>query len=292
MIRNPFPDNIKHIGISAPSGKVNPEAVNNAVRIIEQIGLKVTVMPGVLKNGRHPYLAADLETRLADLHCCFERDDIDLILCARGGYGCAHLLPHLNWDLLRERQLPVLGYSDITALHLGMLKYNAGLPVVSPMCKQFPEALADDLTFNALQRAFQPVAKVVLDDLKILKPGSLKAPAVPVNLTVMTSLVGTPYLPDFSGRILIVEDLNEPLYKLDRYFTQLDQAGILQACSGLVFGKFEDCGSEKERQLLFQEVAKSINGPVLAGFPFGHSMPMACLRLDTEITVDGAKISW
>ena len=106
-----------------------------------------------------------------------------------------------------------------------------------------------------------------------LRPGTVVGSLVPVNLTLLAALCGTPYLPDLAGKILIVEDIGEPVRKLDRHLTQLRLAGIPQKLAGLVFAQFSDCGDEPQRMCLFRDFARSVPGPVLAGLPFGHELP-------------------
>ena len=111
------------------------------------------------------------------------------------------------------------------------------------------------------------------------------------NLSVAATLCGTPFLPDAAGRILILEDLNEPAYKLDRCLTMLEQNGLFECCAGVIFGQFTDCADEAELRKLFRRFAAKVNGPVIANFPFGHILPMATLDVHRELRIDNGRIT-
>ena len=199
------------------------------------------------------------------------------------------MLPLLDWQLLQSRpQLPLIGYSDITALHMAMLKHQAGIPVIAPMAAKLHSALIEDKNraYNQkyLHAAFCSETMTVVPPpgepkMRVLQKGSATGLPVAANLAVLTSLCGTAYLPDFAGRILLLEDINEPPYKLDRMLTQLSQNGILAACAGLVFGGFDACGEEAERKRIFNRFTVEVNGPVIAEFPFGHRLMPAAVNM-------------
>jgi muramoyltetrapeptide carboxypeptidase len=288
---NPFPEHIRHLAIISPAGPIPGEKVERAVESITSLGLKVTVQPHVYGPSDIKYLAAGIQQRVEDLHACWKDTSIDLVLAARGGYGTAQLLPYLDWELLKSRKLPLLGYSDITALHLAMYAKNAGIPVTSPMAGQLPNAMNDGFTGKWLRLALQKKSKpesLTVDrksSIRFIKKQQTCALMIAANLTVLNSMIGTPYMPDLHGHILLLEDLKEPLYKLDRLLTQLRLAGILEQCAGVFFGDFRYCGNKKDRDELFRSFAEFIPGPVASGLQFGHRMPMFCLRYGTQIKV-------
>jgi muramoyltetrapeptide carboxypeptidase len=292
---NTFPPGIKHIAIIAPAGPATPEKVYAGVKILQDSGIQVTVMPHVFSGSEAKYLAAAATERVADLHNCWKDLTVDLVLCTRGGFGSAHLLPLIDWDLLRSRRLPLIGYSDITVLHLAMLKMNAGISVVAPMAAKLEEALLlhplKDYTAKYLHKMLtgESVELITPDGkpLRCFRPGTATGMPVAANLAVMSAAIGTPYFPSLIDRILIVEDINEPVYKLDRYFTQLRQAGILNECSAIIFGEFIDCGEKDELNHFFEQISATVNVPVWGGFPFGHGLPLASLRMDKPMAITG-----
>lgn len=294
---NIFPKTIRHVAIISPAGPADRARIEAGVALLHSWGLKVTIMPHVFSGAREGYLSASTAERLADLHACWHDTGIDLVICARGGFGSAHLLPEIDWLLLRSRPLPLIGYSDITALHLAMLKMHAGIPVAAPMAAKLHEAFIEnqfaDYTAGYCRAAMLGLpAHIKSPDggnpVRIIKPGSVDALPLSANLAVMVTLCGTEYFPDVTGRVLILEDLNEPPYRIDRYLTQLKQAGVLSKCAGIAFGDFMDCGAHDELQLIFHKAAEAVNGPVITGFPFGHGLPIVSVRMDRRIRITGS----
>ncbi len=287
-----FPENIKHVALVAPAGRVSAEQVAAGRKLLENADLKVTVMAQAFSSPAElPWLAGTVRNRVDDLHRCWQDDSIDLVMAIRGGSGAAQLLPYLDWELLRSRSLPFIGYSDISALHLAMLKFGVSMPIVAPMSGKLAEALAGEgaqMTRRYLYQALlpSPPAEILAEDLTVLKTGSVCGRVIVSNLTVLCSLCGTPYLPDFNETILLLEDINEPPYRLERCLTQLQLCAVLKQCRGVIFGSFTSCGSDAEIAAIQQKYADCINGPVVAGFPFGHTFPMVSLRNGSAIQID------
>jgi muramoyltetrapeptide carboxypeptidase len=290
---SPFPKTIKRIGVVAPAGPCNKQTATNSIELLEQQGLEVVLMPHLFSGTSEPYLSSSIENRIADLEQCWSDNSIDLILCLRGGYGSAELLPHINWELLKKRDVPFLGFSDITALHLGMIKNRLSSPIAAPTLSLFKEAITCTMTTNSLKNSIfsknKKISTHIYPTLNIIKQGECTAPLFPLNLTVLTTLIGTPYLPDFSNTILLLEDIGEAPYAVDRHLNHLLQAGILTSLKGVIFGQFTD---RKKHNLnsqyttIFQKYSTFINGPVIANFPFGHTLPMETVPygISTHIT--------
>ncbi len=284
---NPFPEHIRTVAVIAPAGPAPEDQIKAGCGLLENLGIKVKLMPGV-QNGKSQasYLSATVKQRLEDLHNAWSDSEVDLILCVRGGYGCAHLLPEIDWKILKSRSLPLVGYSDITALHLAMLKYNAGIPVAAPMCAMLPRIKDDDFTMSHYHRVLSASKSSDIPSLKPLKTGRIEAPVVAVNLAVTVTMCGTDFMPDLTGKVLLVEDIGEPVYKIDRYLTQLRQCGILDSLGGLVFGSFTGCNNNDELGRLQQTIADEMDFPVFSGFPFGHDFPFVSIRQNARIAVE------
>lgn len=287
----------RHAALIAPAGKAEKNDVNASAELLEKAGLKVTVMPHVISGSGESYLAAPLKERLQDLHACWRDKSIDLVFCVRGGFGAAHLLPKINWHLLRTRKIPFVGYSDITALHMAMLQEKVGTPIAAPMPLVFSKALFEDknnqYTRDSMCRALTgeipPGTEITMPDGKdfnTIKSGYALCRPVTANLSVLTSLCGTKWFPRLRHRALIIEDLNEPIYKIDRYLTQLQQSGAFKGCEALLFGQFNNCGEETEKQKLFERFAQYIKGPVIANFPFGHEFPSASINMRHHLRIE------
>lgn len=295
---NPFPPRIRRIGIPAPASMPKAHEIDDARNLLKSWGIEAVVGESLLAGGDSEYLSADDESRLSDLNAMIRDESLDLILCARGGYGSMRILNRIDWTTLKRRKLPILGYSDITAMHLGMLAKGAGVPVVCTMANNFKKACAHPYCGPALARAFGvaldgagPLAELPLPagrHLETLKAGSASGPLMPVNLTLLTSLMGSEFMPSLKGAMLLIEDIGEKPRTLDRMLAQLELSGALGEVSALIFGDFRDCGREDELKLTFSRYLGSVKGPVLRGVPFGHSLPsMAFLMGETAVVEDG-----
>jgi muramoyltetrapeptide carboxypeptidase len=296
MIKNPFPKNIKHVAIVSLAGKPKREAITSTCKLFKTFAIRTTVMPNVFAKEQGEKLPSNCELRISDFNRALKDNSVDLILSSRGGHGSAHLLEKIDWQLLKKRNLPVLGYSDITALHLAMFAKTAGIAISSPMTSELPRALKHSLVWESLSSSLSPTSGNIFPHsgkykLNIIKKGKASGKIVPVNLTVLTTMLGTRYAPDLKGSILLIEDICEPAYKIDRYLTHLQLAGVLKDISALLLGNFRRCGNEKERIEIFARFAEEINGPVISGIPFGHIKCRLCLRFGAELEIDNDKIS-
>ena len=289
-----FNSTIRHVGIISPAGKSDLTLIEQGQKFIESQGVKATVYitePHSEKN----YLAGSTADRLDALHNCFKDESIDAVFCTRGGFGSAHLLDHIDWELLQRRNIPLIGYSDITALHLACLKYRAARPLAGPMSNRLPELASDQVTLKSFARTLDLSCKLNHPPKKIaqttvIKSGQACGGIIPLNLTVAASLCGSKYMIDFSNRIILLEDINEPLYKIDRCLTQMELSGCFNNCKGIIFGQFTNCGNTQALHKVFTEVAAKSNLPIVKNFPFGHEFPLVSLLWDYPLTItpDGA----
>ena len=207
-----FPASVRTVGLTSPASLPDAARIAEARRYLEDVcGVKTVLAPGALKRGPMKYCCGTPESRLADFHALLNDPRIDLILCTRGGFGSAHILPKLDFDLLRERGLPVYGYSDISALHLAMLAKHAGIPVCAPMADGLPDAMkrpeAKELFRSVLRKRTSPRKLRLVPVEGSVTCATLTGPLVLSNLTVMTTLCGTPWMPDLNSRILALEDV-------------------------------------------------------------------------------------
>ncbi len=293
-----FPENIRTVGITATSKSPDKAGLEQAIRLIQTEGISVRCAEHIFSEGAEDYFAADSDTRTSDFNSLLEDESIDLILAARGGYGSAYLAEGINWDLLRRRNLPVLGYSDVTALHMAMLANHAGIPVACTMAQQLPAL--DDFSRKSMNRALHiAMGKEVAPEqypLQTVAPAALdvSAPLIPANLAVLTSLCGTDLLPDFSGKLLLLEDVDEEPRKIDRMLLQLDLCGILNKTAGIIFGQFSgECGTDAERNRIFRRFAERNPGtPCWCGANFGHALPTLAFPVGQMVTIrtDGSMI--
>ncbi len=291
-----IPEQFKTIAVAAPAGPLAVERFTDGVNWLRATGKMLRIMPHVNGPSSARYLAASAEARAADLSAAWLDPEVDLLLAARGGFGSAQLLELLDWRRLAARPLlPVVGYSDITALHWAMISRNAGSPLVGPMLGKLLEAEHSSYTVRTFRAALERIPMELppapeFGPFQVWNRGTASGLPLPGNLAVAVTLCGTPFCPDPAGKILLFEDLNEPAYKLDRYLTQLRQNGFFRRAAGVIFGQFLDCAPREELNRLFQEVADEVRGPVLSNFPFGHLFPLACLNCRMPLTVEGDRV--
>ena len=279
-----FPASVRTVGLTSPASLPDAARIAEARRYLEEVcGVKTVLAPGALKRGPMKYCCGTPESRLADFHALLNDPRIDLILCTRGGFGSAHILPELDFDLLRERGLPVYGYSDISALHLAMLAKQAGIPVCAPMADGLPDAMKR----HEAKESFRAVLRkrTAPRKLRLVPVGGnaaesgITGPLILSNLTVMTTLCGTPWIPDLSGCILALEDVHEEARVLDRHLTHLVQTGIVARTRAVVFGYFTRCGPKPQIRRLLRDFAARTGKPVFQGLAFGHEHPKCSYRL-------------
>lgn len=214
----------------------------------------------------HRYLAGTDEARLAQLQAALDDDSLRAVFAARGGYGAMRLLPKLQLRAPKH----LVGFSDVTALHLAAQRQgwqSLHAPVLTQLGKQSPELVSR--VFDALEGRALPA----LTGERTLTAGVVEGPLLGGNLSVLTRLLGTPYLPDLRGALLLVEDVGERPYRLDRMWTHLRLSGLLEQLAGVVFGEFTGC-EEKDvdytSATVLDEEARALGVPCAAGFRVGH----------------------
>lgn len=289
------------IGIVAPASPGSREVFDRGLAAVEAHGFR-TVLGRHLFD-RYGHLAGTDEDRAADLHEMFRRDDVDAILCARGGSGSIRLFRHLDWDLIAAYPKPFLGYSDITSLELAFLK-KCGLPTFfAPMVTSdfahdpWPHCI--DLLWRMISRP-EPVG--VIEDPRCagattLVGGIAEGPCVGGTLTLIAATLGTPFEPDLDGAVFFFEDVHESPARMERYLTQLLLSGKLDRVSGFLIGNapYEDTEEEKARYLPIEQVYADLlvplNKPLVFGWPHGHDPSPVTLPMGIPIRLDADRRS-
>ncbi|MBQ7403738.1 MAG: LD-carboxypeptidase [Lentisphaeria bacterium] len=270
---------IRRIGIAAPASSCDEEKLQAGIALLKQNGLSVVSGKHLFRKGAFSYLSADDPFRADDLNALIADYSVDAILCSRGGYGTPRILERIDYQTLRERNLPIIGFSDITALHLAMLSRNAGICVASQMAARLPEAVNDPETCAGMRRVYRLLSGKEAPEKNgyplVSYKGNRSASGgiVPLNLTLAASLCGTEFLPSMDGRIVVLEEIGEPVRKIDRMLWQLRASGFFRGASGVILGQFSDCGAAQERELLFADFAGQVECPVFSGLPYGHDLP-------------------
>ena len=225
----------------------------------------------------HGYLAGTDERRLKGLQDAIDSDDVKAIFAVRGGYGAMRLLPKLRLQGRFPKWL--VGFSDITALHA--LWQRAGWQSLhGPVVTQMGTLPADDLQamVNALEKNS---SSSLFFGTHCLVPGTAAGPLLGGNLSTFSHLVGTSFIPDTRGAILLLEDIGETPYRIDRMWTHLRLAGVLKNLAGIVLGEFLNCEDKNGNNCLevLGNLASEIGVPCVAGFPIGHGTRNLSVRL-------------
>jgi muramoyltetrapeptide carboxypeptidase len=289
------------IALIAPAGPLQSAGdLERAIANVRVFGWEPVV--GKHVSARLGYLAGTDAERLADLNWALQDASIDGVWCIRGGYGIMRLLDAIDYDAIRERPKPIIGYSDVTAL----------LAAVGRMCKivtyHGPTARGEITAFsrNSFERAllFGEDPCGTAHGARTIYGGRATGRLMGGNLALVSALVGTPYMPDLRDAILVLEDVNEPVYRIDRMLRQLLLAGELDSVVAIAFGQStghigDDTSSEgaftgeMDRRTLddvLRELAQALNIPCVVGLPVGHideqwTLPLGALaQLDADAT--------
>ena len=280
------------IGVCAPSGSFEPDILYQGIRIIESMGFKTFLPPGLELRKR--YLAGDDNHRASVLNMLFADPDIDAVMCARGGFGALKLLPLLDYDLIQNHPKLFVGFSDITALLLA-IRERASLQVIhGPVITSLAKSC--DLTVNSL---YLQLTENIPDTIDLkngisLRPGNVKGRLAGGNLATISHMAGTAFQPDFRKCILFLEDTGEKPYKIDRMLTHLKMAGVFDGVQGVVTGSFSNCGDINMIYDILLEIFDDKNVPIMAGLDAGHGKINMSLPFSDMVELDtaGPIIRW
>lgn len=274
--------------------------MHRAIAALEKLKFKTKLAKHV--HQRHGFLAGTDRERAADLMSMFTDRKVDGILCVRGGYGTARLLPRLDYAAIRQHAKVFVGYSDITSLHCAFLVKSNLISFHGPMLNSdFAHADMPDFTTRSFLRTLmRPDAPGDITtgydgEVKTLRGGVANGQLIGGNLTLLCATLGTPWQPPFRGRILFLEDLDEVPYRMDRMLTQLLNAGLLQQVAGIAIGICKGCVDPKAKQTreyrqtledVFRERLLPLKIPLLMNLPFGHVPHNATLPVGAQVTLD------
>ncbi len=290
------------VGLVEPAGlTADPVTFELAEASLTAMGLKVRTAANRL--ARFGYLAGTDAERAAAVNGLWRDPEVRAIFALRGGWGCARILPLLDWEAIRAYPKLLIGFSDITALHLALAARAQMHSIHGPNAADSWSRLSwDSLRALAFEGATPVLANPQLPEDRLvpargrtrsIRPGRARGRLLGGNLTVLAHLMGTPWLPDFTGAILFLEDVDEGEYRIDRMLTQLALAGIFDRVAGVVFGTCSNCrggmsyGNFTLTEVLDQQFGR-LAVPVLSGLQFGHvaeqlSLPVGAMaELDAD----------
>ncbi|WP_203964999.1 S66 peptidase family protein [Actinocatenispora thailandica] len=273
----------------SPAGPVAPEHVERGAALLREWGLSVTI--GAHAYDRDGLVAGTDNDRLADLNTALADPAIRAVLCTRGGYGSQRIVGGIDTALVRRDPKIVLGFSDITALHLALWRGARLATLHGPALSLRTEP--DPVTRAALRAAlFDPtpvrvVAEPAEPTTAVTTSGCARGRLLGGNLAMLAATAGTPDAPDLAGAVLLLEDIAEPAYKVDRMVLQLERAGLLTDLAGVAVGQFTDCpaGHPSVPEVLADRLHR-LGVPVLGGLPIGHGAVRVTVPLGTRAVLD------
>ncbi|GAA4451483.1 LD-carboxypeptidase [Phytohabitans houttuyneae] len=275
----------------SPSGPTRPERVARGIELLTGWGLRPLLAPNAY--ARQGYFAGADALRAADLNAAFADPEVRGVLCTRGGYGAQRIVDDIDMAAVRRDPKVVAGFSDITALQLALWRGARLATVHGPgaawLDERTPPGSAESLR-SALMATDPIVVKRVETEetAPVTVPGTATGPLIGGNLSLIVSTVGTPDFPDLRGAILLVEDVSEAPYKVDRMLTHLRRAGALDGVAGVAVGQFTDCadGWPVTVSDVLAERLGDLGVPVLGGLPIGHGTGQLTVPVGTLATID------
>lgn len=279
------------VGLTAPASPTSLKVLHESIQSIQKLGLRVKVGATCYLEENN-YTSAPAQDRAAELMNMFADHEIKAIFCLRGGYGSAQILPFLDYTYIQNQPKWLIGYSDITALHIA-LQQNSHLATIHGAMPASELITGDPFTIASLKQCLFTNGQT-----SIINPKNehiytyfhhmIQAPITGGNLSVITSLLGTPYEINTKGKILLIEEVAEPLYKIDRMLTQLMMAEKIKQSAAIIFGSFTKCES-KDGEITLQEIIQKKILPsqkkCLYNVRTGHCLPKVSIKLGQITTL-------
>lgn len=275
------------VGIISPASPVEKREIEASVKFFEEYGLAVSFGKYAFTN--RGYLSGTDTERLEDLLRFWADPDIKAVFCTRGGYGSLKLLRSLDFHSVMKLPKILVGYSDITALLLAMYEKANLMTFHGPVLK---DASPPRNIKGMLKYLSAPIpVDIRISDSQIIRPGLFKGRLIGGNLTVISHMVGTGFLPDPKGCVLFLEDIKEAPYRIDRALTQLKLSGYFNGIAGILLGNFNNCGPKDVITNIFADLAGELKIPCVAGLPIGHKGKNITIAIGSECLVDTYRYS-
>lgn len=296
------------IGLICPASPIQQERIDRSLANLKVLGLEPVLGKFILQqNG---YLAGNQTERLADLHDMYRDESIKGIWCIRGGFGCTHLLPDLDYKLIQKNQKILLGFSDVTAFHCALQsklnQSNLHSPVASSEMTPYTLEQFKKIAFGQSSQLVSIGTCTENDEMfnqgktvferYVIHQGQAHGVLWGGNLSLLSALCGTPYIKIDRDFILFIEDIEEAPYRVDRMITQLLQVLPLRLLRGVILGVFEGCEKKPEattqslKEVMMDRFSK-LSIPVMYGFPFGHIANQCTFPFGAEVIMDTSNFS-
>ena len=277
------------IAVIAPAGPVSPSEIQPAVNMLVKEGFRVIEAPHLFS--RQGYLAGGDDSRLEDFHSAFANTDIKAVFCARGGYGTLRLLDRIDYTLITRNPKIIIGYSDITALLLAIHKRTDLITFHGPIIKELHRNRMNDMKAFLDLVSLQKNLEMDLSRATSLAGGRAEGILLGGNLSLISHVMGTPFMPPVKGAILFIEEKGEPLYRIDRMLTHLRLCGVFDDIKGLMVGRFMDCGNIQDLDNLLMDIMAGRSIPICSGLPVGHGMNNMTLPIGLSVDLDTRKMT-
>lgn len=290
-----FPNSIKEgctLGIIAPAGPYKEKYLENIRYKLEGYGYHVRFGKSCYTSYKG-YLSGEDKVRAKDIEDMFLDKCIDGIICIRGGYGTPRILELINYDVIKKNPKVFIGFSDITALHIAFNQKSNLITFHGIMAGN--SHIWDDFTYKSLIDAINMEKILEIrnpnnEEIKTIVKGKCEGRLVGGNLSLITSTMGTQFEIDTKDKILFIEEIGEPIYKIDRMITQLVLGGKFADCRGIIFGDFSECNKQNEEDFELEELLKDrieqFNKPCICNLKSGHCLPMVSLPLGANCKLD------
>ena len=285
------------IGIVCPAGYMPYEKAATCIKVLQQWGYKVKI--GKTLGSQFCYFSGTDEERLTDLQQMLDDDTVQAVLCGRGGYGMGRIVDRINFVKFRKKPKWVIGFSDITVFHAHVYRRFSIAGIHAPMAAAFNDLEYKNEYVQSLQKVLTgKKSKYTSASHSFNKPGTVAAPLIGGNLSLLAHLVGTPSALKTKGHILFLEDVGEYIYNIDRMMYQLKRSGAFDEVAGIVIGLFTDMkdtvvpfGSNVYE--VIQEVLKEYSFPVCYQFPVSHEKENYALKVGVnyQLTVGKSKVT-
>jgi len=281
------------VGLISPGFSLpDPGQYDEIAGTIEELGF--SVKSGAHARRRYGYLAGTDEERASDLNDAFSDSEVDAIIPFRGGWGSNRILDLIDFETIARNPKPLIGFSDITSLLLAIYSRTGLVTFHGPVGK----SEWTDFTLQHFRKILMDgdtpeLSNPAGESFRTITPGKASGPLIGGNLTVLTSMLGSDYLPEFNGAILFLEDVGEDIYRIDRMLTQLKLSGVLSRISGLVFGKCTDCKAGSGESLTLDQVfadhLEPLDIPAFRGSMIGHIDDVFTLPIGIPAEMDAEK---
>ena len=285
------------VGLINPASPISTEDLEEVKKTLQSFGLNFKLGTHLLD--RYGYLAGKDADRAADVNAMFADTSVQAIIAMRGGWGCNRILPLIDYKIIRNNPKIIMGYSDITSLLLaiysqtGLITFHG--PVATSTWNDFTLNYAKRILFDGESVTMQNplINSENFEPIAIINSGKAKGKLVGGNLSVLTAMIGSNYLPDWKQTILFVEEVGEEVYRVDRMLTQLKLAGIFDQITGFIFGNCRNCEPKnQDESLTMMQVLKDhlvpLGIPAWYGSMIGHIKDKFTLPIGVEVEIDAS----